>query len=161
MFWTVDLDRGSDFRSWVDALLEAEWGGTVARRGELVDPTRLDGVVALQDGSPVGVITYLAATDGWEIVTLNAIERRRGVGRVLVDAVIERARHAGADTVWLITTNDNLDAIAFYEAMGFEFDMEHAGAVDDARRTLKPSIPTHAPNGLLIRHELEFRLGLA
>lgn len=158
MLTTVTLERDGALRRWTDALLVTEWGGVVARGGELVDPKQLDGVVALRDGTPVGAVTFLSVGRAWELVTLNAIERRRGVGRVLVDAVVERAGRTGAETLQLITTNDNLDAIAFYESVGFEFMTCHSGAVDDARRTLKPSIPTHAPNGMPIRDELEYRL---
>lgn len=35
-----------------------------------------------------------------------------------------------------------------------------ATIIADARSTLKPSIPTHAANGLPIRDELEYRLRL-
>ncbi len=160
MLTTITLEPDGELRRWTAAMLMDEWRGTVARRGELVDPGGLEGMVALRDHTPVGAVTYLIFGRAWEIVTLNAIERRRGVGRVLIDAVLERARHAGADSVWLITTNDNLDAIAFYESVGFELVTCHSGAVDDARATLKPSIPTHAANGLPIRDELEFRLRL-
>ena len=157
MLSIVTLAPGTKFRRWTDAFLAAEWGSAVARGGELVDPTRLEGVVALRFSEPVGAATYLMQADALEIVTLNATVHRLGVGRMLVDAVSERARNAGAKAVVLTTTNDNLDAIAFYESVGFEFVTCRVGAVDDARRTLKPSIPTHAPNGLPIRDELEFR----
>ncbi len=160
MFSTAPLHPTSEWRAWANSVFDAEWGGVVARGGELVDPNSLDGVVALRDGVPVGVVTYRPTVATWEVVTLNAIERRRGIGRALVSAVVERATRAGAESIGLVTTNDNLDAIAFYEAMGFERVRTDTGAVDAARRELKPSIPMYAANGIPIRDELEYRRSL-
>jgi hypothetical protein len=64
--------------------------------------------------------------------------------------------------VWLVTTNDNVDARAWYEHRGFVVTSVRSGAVDRARETLKPSIPSHNPvNGLPISDELELSLVLS
>jgi hypothetical protein len=60
----------------------------------------------------------------------------------------------------LITTNDNLHAIKFYEKQGFRIIAVHRGAVDRAR-VLKPSIPLVAENGIELHDELELELILA
>lgn len=70
--------------------------------------------------------------------------------RCFDDAQARRCRR-----VWLTTTNDNLAAIAFYQQVGMDLCALHRDAVATARR-LKPSIPSHAENGIPIRHELEF-----
>ena len=64
------------------------------------------------------------------------------------------ARDAGCARLWLITTNDNEDALAFYRARGFTVTAIHRGAVD-AARVLKPSIPLTDPRGVPIRDEIE------
>jgi GNAT superfamily N-acetyltransferase len=85
----------------------------------------------------------------------------RGTGSALLAAVIDAARTAGAVRVWLITTNDNLDAIAWYEHKGFAVSEVRPGAVDEARAMLKPSIPPrNASNGLAISDEIELTLAL-
>ena len=91
-----------------------------------------------------------------EIVSIESTVRRRGVARALVDAVIEVARGEGAHELWLVTTNDNVGAIACYERLGFTCTGVDAGAVDRARRELKPSVPAVGEGGVPIRDELEF-----
>jgi ribosomal protein S18 acetylase RimI-like enzyme len=142
--------------AWAEALVGAELGGRwQARRGELVDALAAPGWVAERDGRPVGLLTGAARDDGWEVVLLVATERRTGVGSALVAAVLDEARAAGAARVWLVTTNDNLGALAFYQRLGFRLSALRPGAVDDARATLKPEIPPTGADDLPIRDELE------
>ena len=47
-------------------------------------------------------------------------QRGRGVGRQLVDAVLDAARDAGTRGVWLETSNLAYPAIQFYRRVGFE-----------------------------------------
>jgi hypothetical protein len=56
---------------------------------------------------------------------------------------------------WLVTTNDNLAALALYQKAGWRLSGLRAGAVDEARRMLKPSIPEVGEHGIPIRDELE------
>jgi ribosomal protein S18 acetylase RimI-like enzyme len=46
-------------------------------------------------------------------------QRRRGVGRALLAAVVEQARALGLRRVWLETQTSNIPAIRFYAALGF------------------------------------------
>jgi hypothetical protein len=61
------------------------------------------------------------------------------------------ARAAGCTRLWLITTNDNVDALRFYQRRGFRLAALHAGAVDDSRARLKPEIPEAGLYGIAIR----------
>jgi ribosomal protein S18 acetylase RimI-like enzyme len=45
--------------------------------------------------------------------------RRRGIGRRLVETALAAAREAGAQTVWLETSNLNVPAVRAYERLGF------------------------------------------
>ena len=63
-----------------------------------------------------------------------------------------------AGGLWLITTNDNVRALAFYQRWGLDLCAFRRGAVDESRRTLKPEIPPRAANGIPISHELELEL---
>jgi ribosomal protein S18 acetylase RimI-like enzyme len=107
-------------------------------------------------------LTYRIDGDRCEITLIEADPRGRGTGSALLEAVCETARRQGCATVWLVTTNDNLDGLAFYERRGFTVVEVRPGAVDRSRETLKPSIPTHNPeNGLPISDEIELALRLA
>jgi ribosomal protein S18 acetylase RimI-like enzyme len=142
--------------AWAEALVAAELGGRrQVRRGEQVDALGGRRWVAERDGQPVGLLTAAPRDDGWELVLLVAIERRTGVASRLVDHLLAEARSAGADRVWVVTTNDNLGALAFYQRRGFRLSALRPGAVDDARATIKPEIPATGEDDLPIRDELE------
>ena len=77
-------------RGWKLATLDRGWGTTaVARLAELVDAAPLPGYVALDGDQRVGLLTYFDRADGIEVVTVQALEEGRGVGRALMDAVYE------------------------------------------------------------------------
>jgi ribosomal protein S18 acetylase RimI-like enzyme len=73
------------------------------------------------------------------------------VGTRLLDAVEDRT---GAQRLWLVTTNDNLDALRFYQRRGFRISEVRPGASDEARRTLKPSMSEVGNFGIPIRDEI-------
>ena len=101
----------------------------------------------------VGLVTYELDGDACEIVTIDALEEGRGVGTALFEAVQEAASAAGCERIRLVTTNNNLRALAFYQKRGFRLVALVPGAVDESRR-LKASIPTEDSTGLPIRDEL-------
>ncbi|TDP97054.1 acetyltransferase (GNAT) family protein [Labedaea rhizosphaerae] len=105
------------------------------------------------------MLAYHVSGDGLEIVTLEALERRRGVGTALVSAACELASSLGLQRVWLVTTNDNLDALRFYQRRGFRL----VGLAPDAvaaARSVKPSIPFVGDYGIPILDELTLELSL-
>ena len=147
---------GSD-RGWIEALLvERWWGTTIVTRGRVHDASGLSGLVAMLDAEPIGLVTWVDDDGEREIVTLDAIVPRRGVGRALVAAAIE-ARPPDTIRVWIVTTNDNVDALIFFQKLGFHLAAVHAGAVAEAR-LLKPEIPEVAANGVPIRDEMELEM---
>src|SRR6266702_2668596 len=70
--------------SWLVAEL---WGSElVAVHGSVLRPAELPGFIAERSRRVVGLLTYQLLGDVLEIVTLNAIERRAGIGTMLIDA---------------------------------------------------------------------------
>jgi ribosomal protein S18 acetylase RimI-like enzyme len=138
--------------AWAEGLLGAAFGGRhQARLGELVDPLAHPGLVAELDGRPAGVVTYVQDGDSVEISYLETVVQGAGVGTELVDAV---EHETGASRLWLVTTNDNLDALRFYQRRRFRISEIRPGAVDEARRSLKPTIPDVGRFGIPIRDEI-------
>jgi N-acetylglutamate synthase-like GNAT family acetyltransferase len=123
------------------------------------DASRLPALVAERDGEIAGVLTYNVCDGELEIVSINAVEPGGGVGTALLAAATELARAGDCKRVWLVTTNDNLDALRFYQRRGLRLVAVHRGAVDDARR-LKPSIPEVGEYGIPLHDELELELRL-
>jgi GNAT superfamily N-acetyltransferase len=143
----------------VEAFLRERNADRVARLGALEDALAHPRLVALYtDGTLAGVLTYVLAGDACEVLTLHAAHRHRGTGTALIAAIETLAREAGCTRLWLITTNDNVDALRFYQRRGFRLAKLHAGAVDDARARLKPGIPKLGDHGIPLRDELELEL---
>jgi ribosomal protein S18 acetylase RimI-like enzyme len=130
-----------------------------ARRGELVDVLEGEGAMAVADGRPLGLITWLIATPGDEAevraLAVDVRERRSGVGAALLGAAEEMLRGGNVQRAWLVTTNDNLPALALYQRAGWRLTDLRPGAIDDLRRTIKPSIPEAGNDGIPLRDELE------
>jgi GNAT superfamily N-acetyltransferase len=145
---------------WIGDFLEANDAVRVARRGELLTPLDHPMLVAEVAGAPAGLLTYVIRGDDCEILTLHAVSRWRGAGTALLAAIRAIARDAGCRAIWLVTTNDNVDAVRFYQRRGFHLRALRAGAVDKARRDLKPEIPETGDHGIALRDELELELDL-
>ncbi|GAB4574985.1 MAG: GNAT family N-acetyltransferase [Anaerolineae bacterium] len=104
-----------------------------------------------------GLVTYHVLGDSCEIVTLDSLREGIGIGTALVEAVKTAACAAGCRRLWLITTNDNLPALRFYQKRGFRIVAVHPGAVD-AARVRKPSIPLVGLAGIPLHDEIELAL---
>jgi GNAT superfamily N-acetyltransferase len=147
-------------RDWVRHVLQAHWGATaIVSRRHVHHADQLPGFLAVREGVPLGLLTFHIAGDQCEVVTLNALVERQGIGTALLQAVQRAARAAHCRRLWLITTNDNVPAIAFYQRRGLMIAAIHYGAVDVARR-LKPTIPQIGRGGVPVHDEIEFELSL-
>ena len=139
----------------VAAFLSARGARRVARLGELLDPLEYPALVAEDAGRLAGVATYVPGAEGWELLTLHAREARAGVGTALVEALERLAAADGCRRLFAITTNDNLDALRFYQRRGFRLSRVRPGAVDESRERLKPEIPKAGDHGIPLHDELE------
>ena len=117
-------------------------------------PAELPGLLAERAGRVVGLLTYQVSEEILEVVTLNAIERRTGVGTILMEAVAADARQLRCHEIRLTTTNDNLDAIRFYQRRGLRLVALRPSAVDRARLE-KPEIPLVGDYGIPLRDEID------
>ena len=150
----------ADDRAWIESSLAEHRSTRVARRGEIVRPIDYPMLVAESDGGPAGLLTYIITATDCEILTLHANRQWAGAGTALIDAVRAVAVDRGCRRLWVLTTNDNVDALRFYQRRGFRLEVLRPGAVDDARRRLKPEIPDAGEYGIPIRDELELDLQL-
>jgi N-acetylglutamate synthase-like GNAT family acetyltransferase len=148
-------------RDWIASFLERNHSRRVARNRELVTPTDHPMLVAEADGGlPAGLLTYIVDGNACEILTLHATRQWRGTGTALVEAVRRVATDAGCDRLWVVTTNDNVDALRFYQRRGFRLAAVRPGAVDESRRTLKPEIAPAGDYGIPLRDEIELEMEL-
>ena len=148
-------------REWIAELVTAAFGSVrVVSHGELIeDASLLDGFAVEHDGRPVGCALLNVIDGRAELVVLATTYRGAGAGTMLLEAVVERARAEGWTRLWLITSNDNTDAIRLYQRAGWDWvDFRRDGITRG--RALKPEIPKTGNHGIELRHEIEFEYPL-
>ncbi|MHC4133584.1 MAG: GNAT family N-acetyltransferase [Planctomycetota bacterium] len=151
---------GEEERRWMESRSERLFGGdVVVSRGRIHRPRELAGFVAVTGGERVGLATYDIRGAQCELVTLDALLQWRGIGTALLAAVEESARAAGCTRLWLITTNDNVDALRFYQRRGFALAALHRNAIEESRR-VKPTIPAVGHFAIPITDEIELEKAL-
>lgn len=139
----------------VARLLEKHWGSrNIVSRGTVRDAAKLPGFVAIEDSELVGLITLHVVGESCEVVSLDAFAAGRGIGTRLLEEGQGYATQHGCNRIWLITSNDNVEALSFYQKRGFRIVAVHPDAISEARK-LKPEIPLVAVNGIEIRDEIE------
>lgn len=147
-------------RHWVRDLIKKYWmSEVVVSRGRVYHADQLSGFIATDRGNRVGLITYRIEDDQSEIMTLNALIKRRGTGSALIEAVRTIAEKRQCKRLWLVTTNDNVPARRFYEKCGFTVAAIHRNAMEVSRK-LKPEIPLLGVDDVPIRDEIEFEMQL-
>ncbi len=147
-----------DDHAWVARLLKEYWGSTkIVSRGGIYHADELPGFIAVQDDKPVGLVTYRIDDNECETVTMNSLVEGAGIGSALLDAVKVVAASAECNRLWLITTNDNMKALRFYQKRGFLLVAVYRNALEQSRR-LKPEIPLVGTDGIPIRDEIELEL---
>ncbi len=125
--------------------------------GVIYRPDDLEGLIAMDASEWVGLITYTFNPDGCEIVSLDSLREGQGIGSRLIENVVEEARRAGYKRIFVSTTNDNLEALGFYQKRGFRLLRVSPGAVDEARK-IKPRIPLIGMHGIPLRDEIDLQL---
>ena len=137
------LDAGSD-ASACDAIIASlpEWFGLEEGIRECAEAVRSQpGLVAELDGSVVGFLTTARpypTTPEISWLAVRAPDRRRGIGRALIDAVSDQCRADGVRLLLVKTLSDREDpgpeyaeTRAFYLAMGFVPVVELEGSPDN------------------------------
>jgi GNAT superfamily N-acetyltransferase len=148
------------YLDWVQSLLRERWGSPVMiSRGTIHHANQLPGFIALDSDQPVGLITYSLNNNECEIVTLDSLEPGKGIASKLIKSVIDFAIGKNFKRVWLITTNDNTNALRLYQKNGFHLVSIHQGAIEKSRK-LKPEIPEIGFDDIPIRDEIELEIRL-
>ena len=142
-------------RSIAVELLVRRWGDPIVVRSQVYPIGACDVFIA-------GDFAGLAAVSGRdrpiaELVAIIAFTRRRGIGTALLRSIVDMLE--GFDMLRLTTTNDNVDALRFYQRRGFRLQALRPGAID-AARAQKPTISAVGEHGIPIRDELDLTLDL-
>ena len=148
-------DRGP-----VDAFLVRRWYSTqMVVHGVSIDLSTADGFYICENEEILGLITFRLLGKDMEILSLDSLHERQGIGSALLREAVAKAKALHAERVRLITTNDNLFALRFYQKRGFDPVRIYRNALDQAR-TIKPEIPLIGLDGIPLKHEIELELEL-
>ena len=142
-------------KKWIAKFIRENWGSEkiVAHR-KIFYPHDLPGFVAYTGKKVSGLITYDIKNNNLEIVTMNAVVRGKGIGTVLLKAIERTAHRLKCKKIRLITTNDNIDALGFYQKRGFVIAKIHKNALEFSRK-IKPEIPLVGNYNIPLRDEIE------
>ena len=151
----------SQNRQQINDFLRQHWFSTdMVVRGKVFDLSKAEGFAAMEGGRIIGLVTYEVRGEVCEILSLDSLAERRGIGTALVGKVADAAKGRGCSKIVLITTNDNLNAMRFYQKRRFCMTHLTCNALD-ASRKIKPEIPLIGDDGIPLRDEIEFELDLA
>jgi GNAT superfamily N-acetyltransferase len=145
---------------WVKPFLEAHNHSLiVVSRDNVYDASQLEGFAAIQGETPIGLLTYHLDDEQCEVVTLHSVVEGIGVGSALMTAAQQWAIAAGAKRLWLLTTNDNLLALKFYQKRGLVLRAVYPNGMDAVRK-VKPAVPLIGLDGIPLRDTLELEIEL-
>ena len=134
------------------------WSGEfIVTRGFIHQPDQVEGFVAEEADYWTGLITYKIAHDECEVISLDGLREGEGIGTMLLRKVVEEARIRNCKRIFLITTNDNLYALGFYQRRDFEIAAVYRGAMNESRK-IKPGIPEIGHNHIPLRDEIELEM---
>lgn len=160
-----DVDNGMERisslnRNLVDEFIEQHWcTTTMIIRGKEIDMTKTEGFYFSKGEDIIGLITYIVYENILEVTSLDSLQENQGIGCKLLDAVIYEAKNRRLQKIVLITTNDNINAIGFYQKRGFDMVRLYHNALNISRK-MKPEIPLIGENSIPLRHEIEFELSI-
>ena len=148
-----DLPRLRQF--WIE-----HWGGEIMiTRGNIYRPEQLEGFVVEDGAEWMGLLTFVIKDGELEVTSLDSLREGQGIGSLLLSQVMEETRSRACRRIFLITTNDNLDALGFYQKRGFELVALYRGALNESRK-IKPSISLMGRNNIPLRDEIELEIRL-
>ena len=140
---------------WLEGQWIENWGaGFLVSKGKKIHVKNQHGYIMTEISVPVGFITYQVSDHEMEITSLLAKREQAGIGKMLIDQVKELAKISKFHRIWLVITNDNTRALAFYQKNGFSICGIRENIMDEYRK-LKPEIPATGLNNIPIRDEIE------
>jgi GNAT superfamily N-acetyltransferase len=131
------------------------WGLPIVSTRRTYDPGDLQGLGYRDEwGEVQGLITWHIEGDCAEIVTVDAFQQGRHIGGRLLNAVEVELLRRGVKQVRIVTTNDNLRAVAFYVRHGYRMTRIDLDGMERVRK-LKPNVPRTGIDGLPLRDMIE------
>lgn len=143
--------------AWAVALLEVTGGRYRVRRGRVVDVAVLPGLIAVDGGRAVALLTLSRHRDELEFSALATIG---DVDRALVSKLLAAGQSYASETcrrVWAVCSNAEFEVQRLLQQNGFRFCAVRPGAIDTAAQQRPNTLVTEL-GGVPVRDEVEFDL---
>ena len=88
------------------------------------------------------------------MILIYSFIEKKGIGTFLLNKIKEIATLKKCDRIVVITTNDNLIALKFYQKRGFFLSKLYCNAFDNIRK-IKPNLPKLGENNIPLNDEIE------
>ncbi len=115
------------------------------------------GFKAVQDDRLIGLVLYHIAEAACRIITIHSLVEGMGFGTELLKAASKAGVEAGCKRVCAGVTNDNTDALRFFQTRGFIVAHLHKN-VAETYRELNPDYPERGAYDIRIRDEFELEI---
>lgn len=140
---------------WLEELMNRDWGGVpLVIRGKKYYPANLDGIIAENEEGIAGFLFYEVRDQDCEIIVFEVFDKFKGTGTQILDQLKKTATSEKCRRLYLMTTNDNLDALRFYQKRGFHICGIHLDSVKLSRK-IKPTIGMIGDHGISVRDEID------
>jgi GNAT superfamily N-acetyltransferase len=150
----------SDDSAQIAATMKEYWGGEpLVIRGKNYFPSKLNGIIAESGDKLMGFLFYELQGNDCEIVVFEVFDKYQGLGTRFLDLMKQIAKKKQCTRLYLMTTNDHLDALRFYQRRGFTICGIHLNSVAIGRK-MKPGIPEVGEYGIPLRDEIDLELVL-
>ncbi|WGL60503.1 GNAT family N-acetyltransferase [Pigmentibacter sp. JX0631] len=137
--------------------MKKHWGGEpLVIRTKNYYPSKLNGIIAQLNDTWVGFLFYDLQGDDCEIVVFEVFEKFKGIGTQIIARLKEIAKNKQCKRIYLMTHNDNLDALRFYQTRGFHICGIHLNSMEFTRK-IKPC-PEIGDYGIPIRDEIDLEI---
>jgi GNAT superfamily N-acetyltransferase len=120
--------------------------------GFFISRDDVHGVAALIDGQPVGsnFISFTDPVAGVGPITVDPERHERGIGRALMNAVLDAARERGVEKIRLMQDSFNSRSLSLYASLGFDVRepialMQAAPVNVVANATIRPAAAEDVP----------------
>jgi N-acetylglutamate synthase-like GNAT family acetyltransferase len=151
-------EKTNEDMKWIIPYMKENWGSEKIVTRKTVDDTNdIPGFIAIQNEKPAGIALYSIKNDECEMILLESFVEKTGIGSTLIESVKKIAVTQDCKRLWLITINDNMHAVRFYQLRGFSLVALYRNAIEESRK-LKPELPMKGIDGIPLRDEIEMEL---
>ncbi len=121
------------------------------------EPAEMDGFIAFLNGEKGGLVILRYDEILCEIMSLTVSGTHPQICTQLVSSAVEDAKKHNCERMIVVTTNDNTNALRFYQNSGFRLHELRVGIVKESRK-IKPQIPLIGNYHIPIRDEIELEM---